>query len=506
MSLTKYIFGFRGINIVCSDCGAWLKAGKFNRSIVAFGCFIAFGFVSLENIYNWELGFFNIILILTIIVGIPLEIITWKYGVYEEKEANIEHAIETTNIHIKDRVLIAIFGITAIILGIISLYNHYYYIKPLIYSPLKLTINNQTGNLLFGLITGLGFILSIIIWGSHSKESYVLYYFFLVGILIWFFNRKTIKAVFQYHKNLKVLSKVWIVILTLEIVAYGILWFKYEFYKIPKPQQVVYQSKDSGFYSKGYYRSSFPLKYTIALPRYFSLAGISNDAGGAICIMFIDPADPQKDLILISNQTFFLEKSYSDFGRNLGYNSPYRFAEWFFSERYSIIFGRLRSITTKHLNKVERAKINDLNGFVEKGNIKAGFKNEIYLFHDHDFMGFVSIFGCKDEKNLTRSQMDEIIASNKYQEKPIKSAQEFFQDGLTFYNGKDIEKAKLSFASALCLDWENSQYHYYLGDCFFRDENWDSAKEHVEQAISIQPDYLHAKTLLEKIENKQNGT
>jgi len=64
----------------------------------------------------------------------------------------------------------------------------------------------------------------------------------------------------------------------------------------------------------------------------------------------------------------------------------------------------------------------------------------------------------------------------------------------------DLQGAKFSLVSALCLDWENPQYHYYLGRTFFETENHRSARRHLEKAIHLQPDFPEARELLKRVE------
>jgi len=524
--VAKHIFTFGYFNIKCSRCGVWLKAGESIREIVCGSAvlvgFIGLGYAYLKDIYNWELGLFNVILILTIFVGIPSSITTWKYGAYEVHEPKPKNDIKHLIVRSSQRLAIAVFGIVAIGFGISILYNFFNFLMNIFqvvsgYGLIDDIISLQ-------IIVGLGLIISgygllrfkpwarysllihiglllwamlnrIIIIGISTFEYYYLIHFIGIALFLWFFNRKSIKGLFPYYKNLRHLSIVWITILTLEIAVFAGMWFEYGYNNIPKLQEAVYQSKDEDFYLKDYSRTFFPLKYTLALPKNITFHNVVKDDEGAINIVL---TNHKKYFIGLNSQSFLMQML-SDMKNILGYDSHYHFAKKLYSERYGMIFTLFRSLSINNINKVEEAEINNVDGFVEKSDCGR----EFHLFRNNNLIGSGSIRSCKSCGGLSQQQMDEIIGSIKYQDKPVKSAQEFFEDGLRFYNGGDIEKAKLSFASALCLDWENSQYHYYLGDCFFQDESWDSAKEHIEKALSLQPDYFEAKTLLEKIKNKQ---
>jgi tetratricopeptide (TPR) repeat protein len=179
-------------------------------------------------------------------------------------------------------------------------------------------------------------------------------------------------------------------------------------------------------------------------------------------------------------------------------------AKKFFSERYGLFFATIRTImTTIDTYRVEEVEMKNVNAFIMNSTGESCMI-DYHLFRGNEILGG-GIFRSK-KKDKNKINIDAIISSIKYQEKPIKSAEGFFEKGVTLYNKQDYEKAKFYFASALCLDWENSQYHYYLGSSFIESKNLDSAEEHFEKAISLQPDYPEVQKLLDEIKSKRKSS
>jgi len=430
----------------------------------------------------------------------------------------------------KRLISITIFGILAIIWGIIILYHFIINVVGKPWTVLRydwIQWISSSFSTIFALVLAAGFIISgfgllklkpwsrysllitvglalwglvnrLIVLGPCTEEYFYLISFGTAALFIWFLNRKSIREIFPYCKSLKVITVIWITILSLEILGAGIIWFKYGGYKIPKLQKAVYKSKDESFYSKNYFRSPFPFKYSLAIPNGFNLYSISKNGNLGIIIFL---TIPKKGFIIMNNEPLIYEMQ---FFKVFGFNDPYRFTKKFFSERYGLIFTILKLISmSKNICRVEEAQINGLNGFIQKCSGKT-WMSEYYLFQGHQPIGG-GIIAIKKDKSFNKQQIDEIISSIRLQNKPLKSAQEFFQEGVELFNQRKFEKAKFSFASALCLDWQNPQYHYYLGYAFLKTENLNLAKKHVEIAISLQHDYPEAQKLLDEIKSREKN-
>jgi len=339
-----------------------------------------------------------------------------------------------------------------------------------------------------------GLVKRFILLGPFTEEYFYLISFATAALFIWFFNREPTRVRFPYRKGLTVLTIVWIASLSIAIFGAGFMWFKYGGYTIPKLQKGVYKSHNESFYSQDYFRSPFPLKYTLAIPHSFTLYHLHRDDSSGVTVSLMSP---QKDFLMMGDRTVI--QDLPSF-KILGYNDPYQLTQKYFSERYGLIFTIMKVIAfSTGVYRVEEAQINGLRGFVQKGSGKTWI-SEYYLFQEHKPIGGGFIVGRKEEGGLSQQRIDEIISSIKPQDEVLKSAQEFFREGMILFDRHDFERAKLSFASALCLSWKNSQYHYYLGRAFYETKNWNSAKKHLEQALSLQPDYPEAQKFLTAVE------
>jgi hypothetical protein len=335
----------------------------------------------------------------------------------------------------------------------------------------------------------------LIVLGPCTEEFYYISRFSIGALFIGFFNRKSVRTVFPYRKGSKVLTVLWIIVFSIEIAGASILWFTYRRYTIPTLQEGVYPLRDESFYSKDYIRTSFPLKYTVAIPKGFTPFSVDRDDTTGITIMLFYL---NKGSISMGDPTF-LETMYSS-AKEFGYRDPHRYYQKFFSERYGLYFLVMKmSVLGLGIQRIERAQINGLSVFVKKGKARDKLWNNFYLFRGSEVIGHVDIIG----PGFTGEQMDDIISSLRIQHKPLESARDLFQEGKTLFQQRDFEGAKFSFVSALCLNWENPQYHYYLGRTFFETENWFSAKRHLKKAISLQPDHPGAEKLLNEVETKE---
>ena len=63
----------------------------------------------------------------------------------------------------------------------------------------------------------------------------------------------------------------------------------------------------------------------------------------------------------------------------------------------------------------------------------------------------------------------------------------------------DVEAAKFRFASALCLEWENPDYHYHMAEAFFETDRLRSAWDHLNKSVSLKRDYQRAQELFDRI-------
>jgi hypothetical protein len=63
----------------------------------------------------------------------------------------------------------------------------------------------------------------LIVVGPCTEEFYYISRFSIAVLFIGFFNRKSVRTVFPYRKVLKVLTVLWIIVLSIEIAGASIL-------------------------------------------------------------------------------------------------------------------------------------------------------------------------------------------------------------------------------------------------------------------------------------------
>ena len=88
MSFIRFFLKLNPLNIICANCGTTLKAGRLLRSLfigaVICGFILGITIAYLAFMYNWEIIHIVLLLVIvTMIIGVPAEYIAWKYGRYE---------------------------------------------------------------------------------------------------------------------------------------------------------------------------------------------------------------------------------------------------------------------------------------------------------------------------------------------------------------------------------------------------------------------------------------
>lgn len=91
ISPINFFFNFNQAKIKCKKCGTKLRGDKLLRrlfySAIIFGIILALSVLILENIYQWEFGKAVIpALVALFAIGIPMEVIGWRYGRYEVEQ------------------------------------------------------------------------------------------------------------------------------------------------------------------------------------------------------------------------------------------------------------------------------------------------------------------------------------------------------------------------------------------------------------------------------------
>jgi hypothetical protein len=373
-----------------------------------------------------------------------------------------------------------------------------------IISGLALLKLKPWSRLLVLIVTGvivLGNMQRLIVVGPAMEGPQYLTTFAIAALFIWYFNRKPVKAQLPFRVSLKVPLIIWIVALSLQGAFWLTLWLLMGAHKIPALERTIYEPKPESFYEEGYFRSPFPFRYSLAVPDGFIIRMFnqSDDGGTGIWLMRPDGA-------LLVMSTYTRRDAYFSYlpimgriCRILGYDDPYRFTRKLFMERYGLLFRTTTLSPFGRTHRLEQARIDGVTAFLNRWDKNVDFE----FFAGNEGLGEGQLVG-KDPQFGEHGEA--IISSIRVQEEPLKSGQEFFDEGMTLVEDGDLEKAKYSFASALCLDWENADYHYQMGRAFADTENWSEARKRLERTLTLESDYAGAQELLEQAKARESET
>ncbi len=346
-------------------------------------------------------------------------------------------------------------------------------------------------------------------------------FFGMALILLWFFNqeetRETLNADPQKKRNRL------IPFFTMLLISIGIFVFVnlpaqlplvFTDARFPEIEEVSYSSPSKRHYATKYYRTEFPLPYTVAVPKGTVLVSLNQASGftnEGHCELRLDTPS-QAQTILLARQTPLQVEWGSEntqkFLKRIYPLTPYHYARKIFSDRRSIIYWRSRNkIGQWGGDEIHEVHMGGMKNFVVKVE-KPGkvFGKDIRWYFDFNLYlkdqsaGGGKIFVFKGDQKVSTN----ILASLQPQTAQSKTAFDFHQEGKDFVKKKNYEKAKLSFASALCLEEENPEYHYSMGEAFYKSRDYKQADRHMTKTMELNKEFFGAKELFEKIKKKLN--
>jgi tetratricopeptide (TPR) repeat protein len=400
--------------------------------------------------------------------------------------------------------------------------------------------------LAFGcMLTGIGLLIFrawarvFTIWIIWTFAVFLFYIFILVGpmefeeffmekssmffamalILLWFFNqertRETLNSDPQKKRNRL------IPFFTMFLIAIGIFVFVklpvqlpliFTDARFPEIQEVSYPTPSKQYYKTKYYRTEFPLPYTVAVPKGTRLVSLNQDSdfkNEGKCEIRLDTPGQSQTLLLTRQTQVQFDWGSEDtqkFLKRILLLTPYHYARKKFSDRRSIINWRKRNEKERwggdEIHEVHMAGMNNFVVKVEKyGNafgkdISWYFDFNLYLKDKSAGGGKILVFKGKQETATN------ILASLQPQLTQSKTAFDFHLEGKDFVKKKRYEKAKRSFASAICLDEKNSEYHYSMGEVFYKARSYEQADRHLTKTMELNDELFGAKKLFEKTRKK----
>ena len=236
------------------------------------------------------------------------------------------------------------------------------------------------------------------------------------------------------------------------------------------------------------------------------ISGFKNDGQ---CEIRLDTPGQAQTLLLSRQTPLQLEWSSEDtqkFLKRIYPLTPYHYARKIFSDRRSIIYWRSRNEIGQwggdEIHEVHMAGMHNFVVKVEKPgdifgkNIRWYFDFNLYLKDQSAGGGRMFVFKG-DEKSSTN-----IFASLQPQLAETKTALEFHREGVDFFKKKKYEEAKMSFASAVCAEEGNPEYHFSLGEVFYKTRDYEQADRHLTKMMELDSEFFGGRELFENIRKK----
>ena len=359
--------------------------------------------------------------------------------------------------------------------------------------------------------------------GPLGYEEYFVRKFGLVfGIallLLWFFNQEGTREALNSDPAKK--QRRLIPFISMLLLVMGVYLFMtlpnqlpliFTEARFPEVQQVNYPPQSRQFYKTRYERTVFPLSFTMAVPKGTTLVSLNQDSGfnnKGKCEIQLDTPGQAQSIFLTRQTTVQQEWSSArtqDFLERIHPLTQYTFARKIFSDRRSIINWRVRNkIGVWGGDEIHEMNMQGMKGFVVKVE-KQGelFGKPIRWYFDFNFYlrevsaGGGQLLGFKGSQKTPMN----ILASLQPRLDQSKMAVDFYQEGQALRKKKKYEKAKMAFASALCLDENNPDYHYSMAEAFYKVRSYEQADRHLVKALEVKEDFPDARKLFEKTRKK----
>ena len=399
----------------------------------------------------------------------------------------------------------------------------------------------QWGFAISCMLTGVGLLIFrawarvFTIWIIWAFASFFFYIFLLVGpmefeeffvkkfalffgaalLLLWFFNQERTRETLNGDSQKK--QNRLIPFFTMFLIAIGIFAFVnlpaqlplvFTDAQFPEIKEMTYPTPSKRYYKANYNRTEFPLPYTVAVPKGTRLISLNQTSGfknERQCEIRLDTPGQSQTILLTRQTPVQLKWSSEDTQKFLKRTlplTPYHYARKKFSDQRSIINWRERNEEERWGgDEIHQVHMGGMKNFVVKvekyGNafgkdIRWYFDFNLYLKEDSAGGGKILVF--KGNENTATN----ILASLQPQLTQSKTAFDFHQEGKDFVKKKRYEEAKMSFASAVCLEENNSEYHYSMGEVFYKTRNYVQADRHLTKTMELKSEIFGAKELFEK--------
>lgn len=372
---------------------------------------------------------------------------------------------------------------------------------------------------------GFFFYIFILVGPLEFEEFFVqkfAVFFTMALILLWFFNQEQTRETLNSDPIKK--KKRLIPFTTMLFFLVGIFVFidlpdqlprVFEEARFPEIQQVNYPVKSRKHYELRYDRTELPLPFTLALPKGSRLTSM-NQALGFVesrqCDFRMDTPGNGRTLFLKSQtpvQADWASSNTQKFLERILPLSPYAYARKIYSDRRSIMNWRSRNkIGPYGGDAIHEVNMGGMKSFIVKSESPGEvFGKPIQWYFDFNVYskdkaaggGLMFVFMGSERASMN------ILGSLQASGKHTKTSEEFFLEGNALAKKKKYEKAKMSFASAVCVEMKNSSYHYGLGNMYFKTGNYEQADRHLTESlllVEVDHEFPEAKALFEKTRKK----
>ena len=369
---------------------------------------------------------------------------------------------------------------------------------------------------------GFFFYIFLLIGPLEFEEFFAKKFAIVFGVailLLWFFNQEDTRE--TLHSDPAKKQRRRIPFFTMFLISIGIFIFVqlpvqlpliFTNARFPEIEEVGYSSPSKNFYKKNYTRTIFPLPYTAAVPkgsRLISLNQVSGFNNEGQCEIRLDTPGQAQTLFLTRQTQLQLEWSSEEiqkFLKRIYPLTPYRYARKKFSDRRSIINWRSRNeieqwggdaIHEVHMAGMKNFVVQVENqGKVFGKDLRRYFDFNLYL--KDETAGGGRIFVFKGDGKTAKY----ILASLQPQLDQVLTAFDFHEEGKALVKKKRYEDAKMHFASAVCLDEDNPDYHFSMGSVFYKSKNFDQADRHLTKTMELNSELFGARELFEKVRKK----
>jgi tetratricopeptide (TPR) repeat protein len=313
----------------------------------------------------------------------------------------------------------------------------------------------------------------------------------------------SVRARFPYRWSLKKITIVMSILIVFALVANGYIYIASGAYRMPSMKHVAYEPLAEGFYAGGYNRTELPFGYSIALPGQHRLLALTRSDSAGI-VAFLETSEGHTIIMdndpIIGRRSAYLQRMGTD---------PYEFTRAILSERLGVLCLLLKGMLLyPDIAHMDEAVINGLTCFSiwrKPSDIpKTTRWVEYFIFNGHEPLGQVQILTEGQGPDMPDKALKPIVLSTMPEDRPGKSAEAAFEEGLALLRQHRPEQAKLAFAYALCLDWNEPKYHYQLASIQLETEPLFQAREHAEEVLRLDPDFPSADSLLRRIEEAED--